>query len=87
MNLTCETSYCVPPANITWFKSSINIPFSSSTYHKSGDLVRTISSVIITVDKGDNGKLVYCIARNLDRKSVRSSTDALNVMCKYPQQR
>ncbi|XP_078332852.1 hemicentin-1-like isoform X2 [Crassostrea virginica] len=83
INLTCTTSYCIPPANITWFKSSVDITsLSRSTLVNSGDLVKTISSVQSTIVKQDNGKRVFCKASNIRGKDVTSFMNTLNVMYK-----
>nr|XP_022317747.1 hemicentin-2-like [Crassostrea virginica] len=83
INLTCTTSYCIPPANITWYKSAGDITsLSSSTLVNSGDLVQTISSVQSIVVKGDNGKRVFCKASNMRGKDVTSFMNTLNVMYK-----
>ena len=83
INLTCTTSYCIPPANITWYKSAGDITsLSSSTLVNSGDLVQTISSVQSIVVKGDNGKRVFFKASNMRGKDVTSFMNTVNVMCK-----
>nr|XP_022320733.1 hemicentin-1-like [Crassostrea virginica] len=81
MNLTCTTSYSNPAANITWIKSSEDITdLSTHTTDNSGGLVRTVSSLLITVVKEDNGKQVFCRASNTQDKSVSSTVHILNIM-------
>ncbi|XP_078334109.1 neural cell adhesion molecule 1-A-like isoform X2 [Crassostrea virginica] len=81
MNLTCATSYCNPQANITWYKSSLDITNQSSfIIYKSGDLLGTVSSLIIKAVKEDNGKRVYCRATNAPRNSVKSNEQTLNIL-------
>ena len=84
ITLTCITSYCIPPAYITWYKSAGDITsLSSSTIANSGGLVKTTSSVQSTIVKEDNGKRVFCKASNIRGKEVSSFMNILNVMCKY----
>ena len=84
MNLTCATSYSNPAANITWIKSTEDITDQSSqTTDSSVGLVRTVSLLLITVVKEDNGKQVFCRASNTQDKSVSSTVNILNIMCKY----
>ena len=83
MNLTCTTSASNPQANITWYKSSVDIT-SQSTFstQREGGLTRTISSLQGRVVKEDNGKQLYCIASNTPNKTITSIVQTLNVMCK-----
>nr|XP_022313604.1 B-cell receptor CD22-like [Crassostrea virginica] len=81
INLTCTTSYCIPPANITWYKSAGDSQ-TRSTLVKSGGLVKTISSIQSTIVKEDNGKRVFCKASNIRGKEVTSFMNILNVMYK-----
>ena len=83
MNLTCTTSAGNPQANITWYKSSVDIT-SQSTFstQREGGLTRTISSLQGRVVKEDNGKQLYCIASNTPNKTITSIVQTLNVMCK-----
>ena len=83
MNLTCTTSASNPQANITWYKSSVDIT-SQSTFstQREGGLTRTISSLQGRVVKEDNGKQLYCSASNTPNKTVTSIVQTLNVMCK-----
>ena len=84
MNLTCTTSYSNPAANVAWMKSSGDITdLSTHRTGNSGGLVRTVSSLLITVVKEDNGKQVFCRASNTQDKSVSSTVHILNIMCKY----
>ena len=84
MNLTCTTSYCNPPANITWYLSSVDITSQSlSAIEKSGGLFRTVSSLLREVVKEDNGKQVYCRASNTLGEHVISSVQTVNVLCKW----
>lgn len=84
MNLTCETSYCFPSANITWHldTSTENINSPIVTYNNSNGLVRTISLLQKSVDKSDNEKLVYCTARNIPGRNVKSSMHKVIAWCK-----
>ena len=83
MNLTCTTSASNPQANITWYKSSVDITNQSTfTVEEEGGLARTKSSLRIVVVKEDNGKQVYCRASNAPNKIKTSSMQTLNVMCK-----
>ena len=83
MNLTCTTSAGNPQANITWYKSSVDITSQSTfTTQHDGGLTRTISSLQGRVVKEDNGKQLYCSASNTPNKTVTSIVQTLNVMCK-----
>lgn len=83
MNLSCTTSYCLPPANITWHLSSTeNIDSPIVTYHNSDDLVRTVSLLQKSVDKSDNRKSVYCTASNIPGRSVSSLVHPVIAWCK-----
>lgn len=84
INLTCTTSYCYPPANISWYKSSTDITSqSTSTRDKSGGLVRTASSLQTLVFKKDNEKQVYCAVSNIPDRSVTSTVLSVAVWCTY----
>uniref|UniRef100_A0A8W8NFL9 Hemicentin-1 n=1 Tax=Magallana gigas TaxID=29159 RepID=A0A8W8NFL9_MAGGI len=83
INLTCTTSYCNPPANISWYKSSTDITSqSTSTRDKSGGLVRTASSLQTLVFKMDNEKQVYCAVSNIPGRSVISTVLSVAVWYK-----
>lgn len=82
MNLTCTTSYCLPPANITWFNVSTDITsLSTSRRESSQNLQRTISLLKINPSKSDNGKSMYCEASNLPGRIV-NATVIINVLYK-----
>ena len=83
-NITCVTSYSYPPANITWYMSSLVITSQSTsrTQNKAG-FVRTVSSLISEAGKNDNERHVYCKANNTLSTSVTSRVHTLIVMCKY----
>lgn len=89
MNLTCTTSYCFPPATITWYLSSkdnINpTPTPIVTNETMGDLVRTNSLLQKSVDKSDNGQFVYCTASNIPGQIVNSSVQTVVAWCKLLQ--
>nr|XP_022287393.1 hemicentin-1-like isoform X3 [Crassostrea virginica] len=83
MNLTCATSYCYPPANITWYMSSDDVTHqSTSTINSVDGLAETISMFISTVGKEDTGKRAYCTASNTPDKTVTSNISTLNVLYK-----
>ena len=83
INLSCMTSYCIPPANITWYKSSVDMTsLSGSIFAYSGGLLKTITSLQISLVKEDIGKHVFCKASNIRGKDVSSSMIILNVLCK-----
>lgn len=84
MNLTCTTSYCSPPANITWYMSSTDIT-SQSTYTTDAldSLVKTTSQLMIRAVKLDNENQVYCIASNIPAQSVQSTVHTMTVWCRY----
>lgn len=84
INLTCITSYCDPPANITWYKSSTDITSQATvTIDTSNGLVRTTSSLQTLVFKMDNGKQVYCTASNIPGRSEISTVLSVVVWCTY----
>lgn len=84
LNLTGITSYCNPPANITWYKSTTDITSqSTSTRNMSDGLVRTTSSLQTQVVKMDNGKQVYCTASNIPGRSINSTLLTVAVWCTY----
>lgn len=85
MNLTCKTSLCNPPANITWYLSSTDITNHSSitTTDNVGGLFSKESSLLMRIDKLDNEKLVYCTARNVPGRTINSTFYVVNVLCKY----
>lgn len=84
MNLTCTTSYCNPPANITWYMSSTDITSqSTNTTDVSNNLVKTTSQLLSQVVKTDNGKQVYCTASNILGRSVQSMMHTVIVWCRY----
>lgn len=82
-NLTCTTSYCNPPADITWYKSSTDIT-SQSTYTRVAlnGSVKTTSQLLNRVVKADNGQDVFCTASNTPSLSVKSMVYTLTVLCK-----
>lgn len=83
MNLSCTTSYCLPPAIITWHLSSTeNMNSTIVTYNESNDLVKTTSLLQKRVDKSDNGKLVFCTASNIPGRHVNSSVHTVIAWCK-----
>lgn len=83
INLTCTTSYCNPPANITWYKSTTDIT-SQSTFTRIAlnGSVKTTSQLLSRVVKTDNGQDVFCIASNTPSLSVKSMVYTLTVLCK-----
>lgn len=84
INLTCITSYCNPPANITWYKSSTDITSQATvTIDTSDGLVSTTSSLQTLVFKMDNGKQVYCTASNIPSSSVIFTVLSVVVLCTY----
>mgnify|MGYP003692134797 CR=1 FL=1 len=83
MNLTCTTSASNPQANITWYKSPMDITSQSTSMTQiDGGLLRTISTLLSRVVKQDNGKQVYCRASNIQGVTISSNMQSLNVMCK-----
>lgn len=84
-NITCTTSYCYPPAYVTWYMSSTDITsLSTATKDETEDFVRTVSSLSINLGKSDNGKHVFCSARNILDQSVTSMMNTVTVLCMYP---
>lgn len=86
INLICITSYCNPPAYITWYKSRTDMHVTSqstSSRNMSDGLVRTTSSLQTQVVKMDNGKHVYCTASNIPGRSINSIVLTLAVLCTY----
>ncbi|XP_062572124.1 cell adhesion molecule 2-like [Saccostrea cucullata] len=81
ITLTCQTGYCNPAANITWFKSSVDVTSqaTSSTDTDSKGLVRTTSVLQYTGVAGDNGQQVYCQAMNKKDQRVTSTQHTLNI--------
>ncbi|XP_062579672.1 uncharacterized protein LOC134241651 [Saccostrea cucullata] len=84
ITLTCQTDYCNPAANITWYKESTDVTSqaASSTVTDSNDLVRTTSVLQYTGVAGDNGQQMYCRAMNRPGKNVGSNKYILDVRCK-----
>lgn len=86
INLISITSYCNPPANITWYKLTTAIhvtSHSASTRNISDGLVRTTSSLQTQVVQMENGKQVYCTASNIPGRSINSTVLTLAVLCTY----
>lgn len=84
INLTCETSNCNPRATINWYKSSEDITNQTTFLTRSVEgLQRTISILLSTAVKDDNGKHVFCIASNSPTLNFTSNAVTLNVLCKY----
>lgn len=83
ISLICITSYCNPPANITWYKSTTAIHVTSHSTSTRNGLVRTTSSLQTQVVKMDNGKHVYCTASNIPGRSINSTVLTLAVLCTY----
>lgn len=83
INLICITSYCNPPANITWYKSTTAIHVISHSTSTRNGLVRTTSSLQTQVVKMDNGNHVYCTASNIPGRSINSTVLTLAVLCTY----
>lgn len=80
IDLTCKTSECFPPANITWYTSSIiktNVT-NSITYGLDG-LATTISFLQSIVKEEDNLKQVYCNASNIHGEIIRSTIHTTNI--------
>lgn len=84
MNLTCRTSHCNPPANITWYLSLTDITsYSSYEWNKVDGLFSTTSLLLMRVDKFHTRKHIYCTARNIPGRTVNSTFPIVNVLCKY----
>ena len=82
MNLTCATSYCKPPAYITWYKSSEDVTNQSKyTIDRVDGLAETVSLLLITVGKKDTDKQIFCRASNTSDKTVTSIISTLQVLC------
>lgn len=85
INITCTTSYCYPPAYVMWYMSSTDITsLSIATKDETEDFVRTVSFLSINLGKSDNGKHVFCIARNIRDQSETSMMNTVTVLCMYP---
>lgn len=83
MNLTCTTSYCLPPATITWHMSSTdNINSSMNMSNSLNGLRKTNSYLQKSVNKSDNGKSVYCTASNIPGQSAKSLVHEVVAWCK-----
>lgn len=83
MYINCTTSYCYPPAYVTWYMSSTNSTDQFTlTEHTSNDLARTSSVLSIKASKSDNGKQVYCTASQISGKRVNSTVNMLTVLYK-----
>lgn len=84
MNITCITSYCNPPAKITWYMSPVDITNQTNVQTNVYDgLVRTMSTLSINAVKSDNGKHVYCTAGNNPGERVNSTVNVITVLCMY----
>lgn len=85
MYLTCQTSYCHPPATVTWYNDNIEIldntivTIDKNPYF----LSRMTSKIQYTVMPQDNGKNIYCITSNILGERVVSDKITLDVRCKY----
>ncbi|XP_022287174.2 nephrin-like [Crassostrea virginica] len=83
MNITCATSYCNPPANITWYLSSEDVTDQSTfTINRVDGLAETVSLLLSKIGKADNGKQVHCVASNTPDKTVTSYKSTLNILYK-----
>ncbi|XP_061168925.1 synaptogenesis protein syg-2-like [Saccostrea echinata] len=84
ITLTCQTNYCNPAANITWYKASpiLATPTTDTTDIDSNGLVRTTSVLQYTGVAGDNGQQVYCRASNRPGQRVESNKYMLDI--RYP---
>lgn len=85
IHINCTTSFCDPPANITWVSSSVD---STNQYTYTDDtnddgLVRINSSLQRSVTAKDNGMMVYCSASNIPNRNVTSTVQIFSVSCKY----
>lgn len=85
MYLTCQTSYCHPPAIVTWYNDNIEIADHTivTTDTNQYFLSRMTSTLQYTVMPQDNGKKIYCIASNILGERVVSEKITLDVRCKY----
>lgn len=88
MYLTCQASYCQPPATITWYNGNREISdhtiltYDTNQYFHS----RTTSNLQYTTMPRDNGQNIYCFANNIKGESVVSDKITLDVRCKYVKQ-
>lgn len=88
MYLTCQTSYCHPPATVTWYNDNIEISdhifvtIDKNQYF----LSRMTSKLQYTVMPQNNGQSIYCIASNIQGERVVSDKITLDVRCKYVKQ-
>lgn len=83
VELTCETSFCNPQANVSWHKSSTDITSESTiSTEQEKDLVKTISTLLTTVMKADNREEVYCKGKNIPDQDLKSNVLTLNVLYK-----
>lgn len=84
IHLTCTTSFCNPPANISWYKLSMDITNQSThVIEASNGLFRTTSSLQTLVFKMDNEKQVYCAVSNIPGQSLNSTVLTLVVLCTF----
>lgn len=68
-----------------WYMSSTDITsLSIATKDETEDFVRTVSFLSINLGKSDNGKHVFCIARNIRDQSETSMMNTVTVLCMYP---
>ncbi|XP_052805911.1 hemicentin-1-like isoform X2 [Mya arenaria] len=87
--LTCEASYGMPAANITWFMNNKTTDFNGSFNISNLSIINvtenedgtknTQSTLTYSVGRKDHGMEVYCNASNEDDRVISSKTIRLNV--------
>lgn len=84
MYLTCQTSYCHPPATVTWYNENTKISDHTIITYDTNQyfLSRTTSKFLYYVMAQDNGQKMNCIASNIQGERVVSNKITLDVRCK-----
>lgn len=85
MYLTCQTSYCHPPASVVWYNGDMEISDHTIVTIDTNQyfLSRITSKLQYTVMPQDNGQNIYCISSNIQGERVVSDKLTLDVRCKY----
>ena len=92
IDFICNTSYCRPTANISWYicpqqcqeneRKEIYVRTDDTSITNNVGFTSTQSSLELIPDRSKHGWNVFCFARNLD-SYLSSNRLTLNITCTY----
>lgn len=85
ISLECQTDYCNPPANISWYigDNKVSGHKNVTIESNSSGLSRTTSVHQYTAVPTDHGKPIFCTTTNIEGHIIVSRKNMLNIRSEY----